>query len=103
MNLVVEASLSFFLNKKTNEPFNRIYNNGLIVDFTIRSDMFNCGRIEFTEKQTVVSGDSDVKATITFLYEELVLPFLKEGHTFTFGEPSNPYGKGIVTKIIINT
>jgi len=100
MNLVVETTLSFFINKKTNEPFNRTYCNGLIVDFSIRSDMLNCGKIEFIEKQTVFPGDSDVKATITFLYEELVLPFLEEGHTFTFGEPSNPYGKGIITKII---
>ena len=90
--LVVEASLSFFLKNKKNEPLNRIYKSGLIVDFSIRKGMFNSGKIEFEENKTIMSGEKNIKAIITFAYGELVSPFIKEGSTFVFGEPSTPYG-----------
>jgi len=98
--LVVEASLSFFSKNRKDEPIDRTYHSGLIVDFSIRKDMFNGGRIEFIEKLTAAAGEKDVKAIITFIYGELVLPFVKEELKYIFGEPSSPYGECKITKIV---
>jgi hypothetical protein len=92
--LSIEANLSFFKNDKK-----KCYITGLIVDFSIRGDMFNSGKIQFINKQFVLPEEQDVQAIIIFAYGALVFPFIKKGGIYIFGEPSCPYGKCEVVKL----
>jgi len=93
MSISIKAYVSFFDYGK------KIYHNGLIVDFSIREDMLNSGKIEFINKQTALAGENKIEVKIIFAYGELVCPFLKKGAKYIFGEPSFPYGECEVIKI----
>jgi hypothetical protein len=92
--LIIEASLLFLDNDKK-----KFYTTGLIVDFSIREDMFNSGKIQFVDRQTVFPGEQNVLAIIIFAYGHLVFPYIKKGGVYVFGEPSCPYGKCEVNRI----
>ena len=85
--LVVKAIINLFENS------DRIYKTGLIVDFSIRDDMLNSGKIEFLNKKYAKSGEMNIYAQITFAYKDLVLPFIQKEVYYIFGEPSFAYGK----------
>jgi hypothetical protein len=95
--LIIEANLSFLDANKKN-----VYTTGLIVDFSIREDMFNSGKIHFLNKQTALSGEQNVQAIIIFAYGSLILPFIKKGCIYVFGEPLCQYGKCEVIEIYSN-
>jgi len=97
MTIIADANLSFFFNDNKK----RIYHSGLVVDFSIRKDMFNSGKIEFIDKKVIFPGENGVKAKIIFAYGELVRPFLKEGSKYIFGEPIFPYGECLINKILL--
>jgi len=75
------------------ENSERIYKTGMVVDFCIRDDMFNSGKIEFLGKEYVKSCETNIPAQITFAYKELVFPFIEKDTYYTFGEPSFIYGR----------
>jgi hypothetical protein len=85
--LVVESVVNLFENT------DRTYKTGMIVDFRIREDMFNSGKIEFLNKEYVKSGEMNVSVRITFAYKDLVLPFIQKDMYYAFGESSYPYGE----------
>ena len=95
----IEAELMFYDKKNDETVINRKYQSGFIVDFFIREDMFNMGQINFNEKDIVNAGEEDVKATITFLHWEYIADYVFIGKRFFFGQPSFPYGEGIILKI----
>jgi hypothetical protein len=73
--------------------------SGIDLSFSIRKDMFNCGKMVFIDKDYAISGDENISAYIYFLYSELVLPFISEGFRFTF-ESTKTFGEGVVLKIL---
>jgi hypothetical protein len=85
--LIVKSIIDFF-----DDP-ERTYKTGMIVDFRIREDMLNSGKIVFSNRVYACSGDINIFAQITFAYKDLVLPFIQKDIYYTFGEPSFLYGK----------
>ena len=85
--LVVNSIIDFFENQE------RIFKTGMIVDFRIREDMFNSGKIDFLNEEYAKSGDINIYAQITFAYKDLVQHFLQKDVYYFFGEPSLVYGK----------
>jgi hypothetical protein len=98
--MVIIASISFFSKNRNGDKIERVYKTGLVVDFSIRNDMLNSGKIFFIEYNQVNSGINDVKARILFAHEDLLSEYLKEGVHFTFGEISTLYGEGTIIKIV---
>jgi hypothetical protein len=84
---VVNSIIDLFENTE------RIYKTGMIVDFRLREDMFNSGKIEFLNKQFAKSGEINIVSQITFAYKDLVLPYIQKDVYYIFGEPSVVYGK----------
>ncbi len=85
--LEVKVTIDFFENSE------RIYKTGMIVDFHIRKDMLNSGKIEFSNKDYAKSGDKNISAKVIFAYKDLVLPYIQKDVYYIFGEPSFSYGK----------
>jgi hypothetical protein len=85
--LIIKAIIDLFENS------GRIYKSGMVVDFQIRKDMFNSGKIEFLNNEYAKSGEINIFAQITFAYKDLVLPFIQQDVYYIFGEPSFEYGR----------
>ena len=67
--------------------------------FKIREDMYNSGQIEFLDKFEVYSGETHVKAYITFPYKQLLIKHIYVGKIFTFCEGHKPLGEGVILGI----
>lgn len=91
--LVVKAIIDLFVNSE------RVYKTGMIVDFRIREDMLNSGKIDFINCEYAKSGETNIFVQITFAYKELVLSFIKKDIYYIFGEPSFAYGKCKILEI----
>ena len=85
--LVVKAIIDLFENPR------KFYETGMIVDFRIRDDMLNSGKIEFLNNEYAKPGEMNIFVQITFAYRDLVLPFIQKDVYYIFGEPSFAYGK----------
>lgn len=94
----IKAILNFY--KVDQIERDRKFCSGMIVDFSIRPEMFNSGRIFFDDRTTVKSGEININSIIMFPHWNLILPYIKTGQKFIFGEIHFPYGEGLITEIL---
>jgi len=92
--LIVKAQIDLF------ENIERTYKSGMIVDFQIREDMYNSGKIDFLNKEYVKSGEINVSAQIIFAYKDLILPYIRKDVYYIFGEPSFAYGRCKILEVL---
>jgi len=92
--LIVRAIVDLF------DETERTYKTGMTVDFQIRKDMFNSGKIEFLNNEYAKSGEINIFAQITFAYKDLVLPFIQQDVYYVFGEPSFEYGRCKILEVL---
>jgi hypothetical protein len=91
----IKAKISFYSLPSDPQYNKRVFKTGMIVDFKVREDMFNAGKIYFLDRSEAKPGDSDIPVEIQFLHLKYLKDYIYDGESFTFGQVSIPYGKGI--------